>query len=60
MIYEAGQVSATDIAVLCANADLSRVMKVRISELLPFAFGPADLNMREKIDEFVGRAKGGR
>lgn len=60
MIYEAGQVSGTDIAVLCSNADLSRVMKVRISDLLPFAFGPADLNVREKIDEFVGRAKGGR
>ena len=59
MIYEAGQVSGTDIAVLCSNADLSRVMKVRISDLLPFAFGPADLNVREKIAEFVGRAKGG-
>ena len=59
MIYEAGQVSGTDIAVLCANADLSRVMKVKISDLLPFAFGPADLNVREKLDEFVSRAKGG-
>jgi len=59
MIYEAGQVAGTDIAVLCANADLSRVMKVRISDLLPFAFGPADLNVREKIGAFVGRAKGG-
>jgi len=60
LIYEAGQVSGTDIAVLCANADLSKVMKIRISDLLPFAFGPADLNVREKIDAFVGRAKGGR
>ena len=59
MIYEEGQVSGTDIAVLCANADLSRVMKIRISDLLPFAFGPADLNVREKIGEFVSRAKGG-
>ena len=60
MIYEAGQVSGTDIAVLCSNADLSRVMKIRISDLLPFPFGPADLNLREKIDEFAARAKGER
>ena len=60
MIYEAGQVAGADIAVLCANADLSRVMKIRISELLPFAFGPADLKVRDKIGEFLSRAKGGR
>jgi cytidine deaminase len=59
MIYEAGQVSGFDISVLCSNADLSKVMKVRISDLLPFAFGPADLNVRQQIDEFLGRAKGG-
>ena len=58
-INEAGQVAGTDIAVLCSNADLSKVMKVRIGDLLPFAFGPADLSMREKIAEFVRRAKGG-
>lgn len=60
MIYEAAQVSGKDIVVLCSNADLSRVMKVRISDLLPFPFGPTDLSLRDKIDEFVGRARGRR
>jgi cytidine deaminase len=60
MIYEAAQVSGTDIAVLCSNADLSRVMKVRISDLLPFPFGPTQLNLQDKIDEFVGRARSRR
>jgi cytidine deaminase len=57
MIYEAAQVSGTDVTVLCSNADLSKVMKVRISELLPFAFFPAELSLREKIDEFIERAR---
>ena len=60
MIYEAAQVSAMDIEVLCANADLSRVMKIGISDLLPFAFGPRDLSLQNRIDEFVERAKRGR
>ncbi len=60
MIYEAAQVSGTDIAVLCSNADLSKVMKVRISDLLPFPFWPTELSLRGKIGEFVGRARGRR
>ncbi len=59
MIYEAAEVAGCDIAVLCANADLSKVIKLRISELLPYAFGPAELKVREKIGAFVARAKGG-
>jgi cytidine deaminase len=57
MIYEASQVSGADIAVLCSNADLSRVMKVNISELLPFPFGPVQLGLRQKVSEFVARAQ---
>ncbi len=60
MIYEAAKVSGWDIAVLCSNADLSKVMKVRISDLLPFPFWPTELSLREKIDEFVVRARGHR
>lgn len=45
LIAEAGEVSGTDVRVLCANADLSRVMVTTISSLLPLAFGPKDLGV---------------
>ena len=54
LIYEAAQVSETDIVVLCANADLSKVTKARISDLLPSAF---ELGGRDKIKAFLRRSR---
>lgn len=43
LILEAAQVANTDVRVISANADLSRISVHRISELLPEGFGPHDL-----------------
>lgn len=45
LIFEASQVAGGDVRVLCANADLSRVLVTTISDLLPHAFGPKDLGL---------------
>lgn len=45
VINEAGGLSGTDIIVHCASADGSVVEHHRLSDLLPYAFGPADLGM---------------
>jgi cytidine deaminase len=42
-ILEAAQLSGRDVKVLCASGDGSRVERHRISELIPFGFGPASL-----------------
>jgi cytidine deaminase len=43
LIYEAGCVAEEDVRVLSANADMSRVEESTIRQLLPGAFGPANL-----------------
>jgi cytidine deaminase len=43
VINEAGGLSGTDILVHCASADGSAVEHHKLSDLLPHAFGPADL-----------------
>ena len=43
LICEAAHVSGVDIAVLSCSGDLSTVVKYRITELLPQAFGPANV-----------------
>ena len=43
VINEAGGLSGTDIIVHCASADGSAVEHHKLSELLPHAFGQADL-----------------
>lgn len=43
LINEAAQLGGRDIIVHCASADGSTVETHRLSDLLPFAFGPADL-----------------
>lgn len=60
-IFEAGQVSGIDIRVLSCNGDLSEIVESSISELLPSAFGPANLGldkawarMRVDLAERVG------
>lgn len=45
IIHEAATLSGTDLVIHCASADGSRVEAHRISDLLPFAFGPADLGL---------------
>lgn len=43
LLFEAAQVAGTDVKVISANTDFSRITVRRISELLPEAFGPRDL-----------------
>jgi cytidine deaminase len=43
IIHEAAALSKTDIIIHCASADGVTREAHRISDLLPFAFGPADL-----------------
>ena len=43
-ILEAAQLSGRDIEILCASGDGSTVERHRIGELIPFGFGPANLN----------------
>ena len=45
IIHEAATLSGTDLLIHCASADGRLVEAHRISELLPFAFGPADLGL---------------
>lgn len=43
MIYELSQVSDVDIEIIMSNTDMSKIIIATISELLPLAFGPKDL-----------------
>ncbi len=45
VINEAAQLSGHDLTVHCASADGATVESHTISELLPHAFGPADLGI---------------
>ncbi|WP_174298009.1 cytidine deaminase [Sphingomonas bacterium] len=45
VLMEAAQVGGRDLAVICAAAEGEAVERYRLSELLPHAFGPADLGM---------------
>ena len=47
VIFEASQVSKVDVRVLSCNGDLSKIVESPISELLPEAFGPANLGLDE-------------
>lgn len=47
IILEIAQASGHDIRVLCASANLRKIWKVSISELLPVAFGPANLGLTD-------------
>jgi cytidine deaminase len=46
VIHEAAALSGVDVLVHCASADGAHVEAHAISELLPHAFGPADLGLR--------------
>jgi cytidine deaminase len=43
VLNEAAQLAGVDIVIHCASADLSVVEIHKLSDLLPFSFGPADL-----------------
>jgi cytidine deaminase len=43
MLNEAAQLGGCDIVVHCSSGDASAIETHRLSELLPYAFGPADL-----------------
>jgi cytidine deaminase len=45
IIHEAASLSKTDILIHCASGDGAVIEQHRISTLLPFAFGPADLGL---------------
>jgi len=45
VIHEAAQLGGRDIDIYCASADGSAFAHFRASELLPHAFGPADLGL---------------
>ncbi|HET8612330.1 MAG TPA: cytidine deaminase [Sphingomonas sp.] len=45
VLNEAAQMGGRDLPVFCASADGATVRRYRLSELLPHAFGPADLGI---------------
>lgn len=45
VIFEASQVGDYDIDVLMSNTQKTKIYKAKISQLLPLAFGPKDLNL---------------
>jgi len=48
MIYEFSQLTGEDIEIIMANTRKTKIMKAKISELLPLAFGPQDLKVNLK------------
>ena len=45
-ILEAAQLGGRDVEILCASGDGSAVERHTIGELIPFGFGPANLNVK--------------
>jgi len=45
VLNEAAQMGGRDLPIFCASADGAMVRRYRLSELLPHAFGPADLGI---------------
>ena len=43
-ILEAAQLSGRDVEILCSSGDGSKVERHTIGELIPFGFGPANLD----------------
>lgn len=44
-IFEFAQVSGIDIEVIMSNTEMTKILKWKISRLLPLAFGPKDLGI---------------
>ncbi|SEK56519.1 cytidine deaminase [Sphingomonas palmae] len=45
VINEAAQMGSRDVSVYCGGAEGDEIARYRLSELLPAAFGPADLGI---------------
>ena len=45
ILNEAAQLAGRDLPIFCGSADGSAIERHLLSELLPFAFGPADLGI---------------
>jgi cytidine deaminase len=45
-ILEAAQLSGRDVEILCGSGDGSTIEQHRITELIPFGFGPANLDVK--------------
>lgn len=45
-ILEAAQLSGRDVEVVCGSGDGSAIERYRIAELIPYGFGPANLDVR--------------
>jgi len=45
-IFEAAQLSGRDVEILCGSGDGSAIERHRIVELIPFGFGPANLDVK--------------
>ena len=58
VLNEAAQLGARDLLVHCASADGRTVETRRLSELLPHAFGPADLGIAGQPSPLQGRRLG--
>ena len=46
MLHEAASLAGTDLDVYCASAEGEGVEHHKLSDLLPYAFGPGDLGIR--------------
>ncbi len=57
VIYETSQISNNDIILYCCNPDLSEILKMTISDLLPLPFGPRDLGVEEEIEKYLVQFK---
>lgn len=57
LIAEAAALTGRDIDVICANADLSRVLRATSKELLPNAFEAEALGLKQRWSEMRRRLK---
>ncbi|MCG6205752.1 cytidine deaminase [Rhodopseudomonas sp. HC1] len=47
LIFEAGEITRADVTIFSCSGDLAEIRQSTISEMLPEAFGPANLGLRE-------------
>ncbi|MBT3231217.1 MAG: cytidine deaminase [Calditrichaeota bacterium] len=57
IIYEVSQISKTDIMLYCCNPDLSEILRMTISDLLPLPFGPKDLGVEKEVENYLGQLR---
>lgn len=53
VIYEVSQISNYDIKLYCCNPDLSEILRMTITDLLPLPFGPRDLGVEKDIEKYL-------